>query len=241
MGAETRQRPWQRPAQQVVVDTALHGTAEVIRRAAVGAAQDRSLDIVRQLGVPSLDWFERPPWYTNAPVRSVLPPAPTTVLRHGVSDVFAGMKMPAYGLRAFANPLVRGIGKVLGLTIGKVPVVGTAIEMLHSSPIADGTRRAAGREMLNRYRTGRDPFQGMVNLTDLDRRRASTFMLHGYNPLYPTPHSDGRMPVFAGDLRPDQGLSNPARQVMIFEPEVLTLSPHVAPGFSRARPWCPPG
>jgi hypothetical protein len=111
------------------------------------------------------------------------------------------------------------------------------IEMLHPSTLADGTLSAAGREMMDRYRTGRDPFQGMVNLTDLDRRRANTFMLLGYNPLRPTPHADGLMPVFAGDLRPDQGLSDPTRQVMVFEPEVLHLSPHVTQGFCRARPW----
>ncbi len=239
MSGGNRLRPWQRQTRRVVehavTDTVLHGVGEGIGRAAAAAAQDRSLDIVRGVHGATLDWYNPKPWYQTPLHGPRIPEVPTTGLRHGSSHIFSRMRSKAYGLRAFANPLTRGLGKALRFTVKGVPVVGTALELFHPSPLADGTLTAAGRQMMNRWRTGRDPFKGYVNMTPHDKRRATAFMIAGYNPLRPGRSPQGLTPVYAGDLKPHQGVK--PHQEMVFDPDPVYRSPQIVPAGPRNRPW----
>lgn len=247
MSGGARQRPWQRPwvwaaeqtaregwgyaerpVQHAATDAVLHGTREVISRAARAAAEDRSLDIIRDYRMPPMDYYEPRPWYEKRPGPLAEPKGRIQTLKPA-----GPLRCKNYVLRAISNPVTRGIGKVLGYSIKGVPVVGTAIEMLHSSPLADGTLTAAGRQMMNRYWTGRDPFKGMINLTDHDRRRATAFMDVGINPLRPGYNPEGLRNVYAGDYKPDQPVGGNVN--MVFDADWVHRSPQIVP-MDRSRP-----
>lgn len=244
-----RERPWQAPVRQAVTDTAIEvagraavhagdALAQPALRAAIGAAQDRSLDILRGGHLPGAEWYEPPPW-RQLPVSRAPPLEAPVGLRATGMSAASRFATPAYGLRAAAPALrlvstaARGIGRALGYTIGGIPVVGIGVEMLHSSPLADGTLRAAGRQMLEDQRAGRDPFRSYRMMTPLDYRRATTFMALGLNPLDPGYSPEGRRYVYSEDLRPDAPVG---QRHVVFPPDYVHLSPEIIPA-SRARPW----
>lgn len=257
-----RDRPWWPMARQAATDYLIDKAAVEVeltadelagaaRRATVGAAQDRSLDIMRRGKPINMRWYEPQPWrklpyraphFSATPTGRIITGVPSSTETY--ARAARGLRVAAPALRG-AAAVTRGIGRVLGASVRGVPVVGVAVEMLHSSPLANGTRAAVGREMLRRYRAGQDPFRfkGAGRMPSrLGQRRAMTFMQVGLNPLRPGLSPEGKPYAYAEDLKPNEPIGNrhvvfPAEYVHRSPEFVPARTPQYAPPTSRFRPW----
>ncbi len=228
-----RLRPWQHRARRALEHApehlahaaAVEGASLAVERAGLAlenvAQQAARQQQARQLDVMQKMLQRRHPHFYAARARDVGRPLATATRIGSRLANPALRKAAAVGGGALAE-----IGGFFGKKLlGKVPVLGTAYEVLRPSPLGISTVGGVGREMLRRWRTGQDPWirEAQPYLrTPNDWRRANTFMMLGINPLRGGFDRQGRQYRFAGDVGPNTPL-NPKHH-WVFEPEHIGLS-----------------